>query len=417
MKNQLYAAFAASLLFLLPLFAETITRQNALELLENLDSLKKQNCFDPHDEDVIETLVLLKNYLISDNSLTEQEFELLIEKIAEFEPLEQQAVTRKKLKSKTYGCIAVKRHLLVNNLTVCNDTVLNNLVVNGTFNICGVPACNLINTCSLILSPTSCDVPLTFVLRDNSGSFAATTITLSGNSLINFSPTGACSDSEPFISAPINDNTLIGLATNNISGSDNVALGYYALGGVRFAPVSGSNNVAIGSQALGDLGTGFNNIAIGKEAFKASYPAGSISDNIAIGYRALFASNNNTGQSVAIGTNALMLNDPGQNVAIGYNANSSTPTTQGNVAIGWSANAFGYDVAIGAGALESNNGGAGHAVYIDRRHQLAIRAWTLHHARKARHECFAGLKSPDCAAAALTESQPRVATIAKRMQE
>ncbi len=61
--------------------------------------------------------------------------------------------------------------------TVCNNTVLNNLVVNGSFDICGVPACSLIN---LKATGTSADIPNTLVMRDNTGSFAATTVTLTG---------------------------------------------------------------------------------------------------------------------------------------------------------------------------------------------------------------------------------------------
>ncbi len=358
MKNQVYAAVAASLLLLLPLFAETITRQNVLELLEHLTFIKEQNCFDAHDADVIETLVLLKNYIITDDSLTEEEYELLLEKIVEFEHLEGRAVTRKKLKNKTYGCLAVKKQLFANNATVCNDTILNNLVVNGSFDICGVPACNLANNYSLLATATSCDIPLTRVLRSETGSFEATTITLTSNNLINYSPSGACSDSEPFIFAPTLQNTFIGLGANSISGDDNVALGYYALGGEVFATVFGSNNVAVGSEALGNLGAGSNNVAIGSSAFFTGFPSGNISDSIGIGYHAFNAFNNNTGQSVAIGSFTLALNDPGQNVAIGFDANDNSPTTQGNVAVGWIANAFGYDVAIGAQALQNNRSGS-----------------------------------------------------------
>ena len=46
--------------------------------------------------------------------------------------------------------------------------------------VCGVPACNLTNAYSLVLTATSTDIPDTLVLRDNTGSFAATTITLTG---------------------------------------------------------------------------------------------------------------------------------------------------------------------------------------------------------------------------------------------
>ena len=358
MKYHVYAAVAASLLLVLPLFAETITRQKALELFGHLDAMKQENCFDPHDVQVIEVLGALKNYLISDDSLTEQECELLIEKIAEFEPLEQREATRKKLKNKIYGCLAIKGQLLANNLTVCHHITFNNLTVNGSFDICGVPGCTLAKNYSLLASATSCDIPLTIVVRDETGSFAATTITLTGNSLINYSPSGACSDSEPFIFAPTSQNTFIGLGANSISGSDNVSLGYYALGGEVFATVFGSNNVAVGSEALGNLGAGSNNVAIGSSAFFTGFPSGNISDSIGIGYHAFNASNNNTGQSVAIGSFTLALNDPGQNVAIGFDANDNSPTTQGNVAVGWIANAFGYDVALGAQALQNNSSGS-----------------------------------------------------------
>ena len=53
-------------------------------------------------------------------------------------------------------------------------------VANSANYICGVPACNLVNTYSQVFSGTSFDIPLTLVLRDSTGSFAATNVTVTG---------------------------------------------------------------------------------------------------------------------------------------------------------------------------------------------------------------------------------------------
>jgi len=92
------------------------------------------------------------------------------------------------------------------------------------------------------------------------------------------------------------------------------------------------------------------------QAFAASFPFGSLSDNVAIGRQALQVSNGGSGQSVAIGSQALQSNDPGQNVAIGYQSCTLTPATQGNVAIGYQSQVNSFDVAIGAGTLNANAG-------------------------------------------------------------
>ena len=58
--------------------------------------------------------------------------------------------------------------------------VIGSLTANTVAFVCGVPACNLVSTFSQVLSGTSFDIPLTLVLRDSTGSFAATNVTVTG---------------------------------------------------------------------------------------------------------------------------------------------------------------------------------------------------------------------------------------------
>lgn len=123
------------------------------------------------DEQVLKQL----EELIQDNpGLTQDEIQLILEKISQ----QDDEAILKKVKNKKLCNL-----LVTNCLKVCGQTILNDLTVNGTFSgnispttICGVPACTI---ASLIAGATSEDIPDTLVLRDG-GSFAATTITLTG---------------------------------------------------------------------------------------------------------------------------------------------------------------------------------------------------------------------------------------------
>ncbi len=183
----------------------------------------------------------------------------------------------------------------------------------------------------------------------------------------------------PKVEAPLNklpaesvvSNTFLGGAAVKAvkaKGEGNIALGEEALEGVT----SGGFNVAIGFKAGHEVSTQVENIAIGKEAFKA----GTGEANTAIGTKALEKA---TGaENVAIGEGALTSVTTGEkntavgpttggtttgklNVWIGKNAGGLTTTGSENVAIGAAASGCGpageFNVAIGAGAGEEKTGG------------------------------------------------------------
>jgi len=149
-------------------------------------------------------------------------------------------------------------------------------------------------------------------------------------------------------------NLAVGLTDYNLSGSNNLAVGFNSLK----SNTSGYENIAVGSNTLFNNTTGTNNIAIGKNAM--IYNSVGIS-NTAIGGEALFA--NTTGDfSTATGSGALYSNTTGgNNTANGYHALYSNTTGSYNTAIGHSAlksNTEGaYNTAHGSYALHSNTTG------------------------------------------------------------
>lgn len=160
-------------------------------------------------------------------------------------------------KPKSYCSLVVKQKLVANNLRVCNDAEFNNVVINGDFIACGKEICPIL---SPLISATSCDIPNTLVLRDENGSFSATTISLTGNPMINYNNT-PCDPAQGFVFAPLNNNTFVGIASGNSGtavGSDNTAYGYYA----GAALTTGTNNIYIGSFA-GANHQGNNSIFLG----------------------------------------------------------------------------------------------------------------------------------------------------------
>lgn len=185
----------------------------------------------------------------------------------------------------------------------------------------------------LLYTATSCDTPLTLVLRDSTGSFAATTITLTGNSLINYAADYTCGDlGQQFIGAPINDNISIGLGVLalNTTGSLNIGVGNGALS----ANTTGSLNIAIGASALLSNTSGFANTAIGVGAMESnSYGVG----NVAVGTSALYSNTSGSGNT-AIGVGAMGFNIDGlSNVAIGLYALLGNISGYQNIAIGYKA--------------------------------------------------------------------------------
>ena len=160
-------------------------------------------------------------------------------------------------------------------------------------------------------------------------------------------------------------NTAIGsyAMRDNVDGYNNVAVGDSALerniGGVGSGSTSssdpGARNVAVGSYALrynqsgrGNVGvgrnaahtnvSGDNNTAIGTNAFSGSWSEGgqqdekTASNNVAVGFNALFTSNSD--DSVAVGRHALYAATEKEQTAIGAQAARAVTTGTYNVAVG-----------------------------------------------------------------------------------
>lgn len=149
---------------------------------------------------------------------------------------------------------------------------------------------------------------------------------------------------------------------SNTTGQCNVALGGEALGG----NIDGDYNTAVGTRALwshdndtGDsFGHGHENTAVGYEALR---DLTSGTGNVGIGRHALRV--NSTGWSnVAAGTYALTNNTTGyRNVVAGHSAMYSNTLGYRNIAIGSTtlySNTIGvYNVAVGDGVMDSNISG------------------------------------------------------------
>lgn len=167
------------------------------------------------------------------------------------------------------------------------------------------------------------------------------------------------------------DNTAVGTNAlfSNSKASFNTAIGTNALYTQSFSPVGGawwqSNNVAIGYDALysnqpTNAANGVNNTAIGSSALRSNTIG---AQNIATGGYALYL--NTTGSdNTAVGYSALNANTTGNdNIAIGRNALASNLNLSENIAIGNDAlflqqtapeNWQGPNIAIGHGALYAN---------------------------------------------------------------
>lgn len=154
------------------------------------------------------------------------------------------------------------------------------------------------------------------------------------------------------------------LFSNNVTGTNNVAVGYRVLRNnttgngnagvgteVLFTNTIGNNNVSFGHQALYNNTSGSNNAAFGNQALFQNTTA---SENVAFGHFAL--SNATTGSfNVGVGSQALLSNIAGNNnsslgylslvsnlsgndnVALGYLSMALNETGSGNTAVGWQA--------------------------------------------------------------------------------
>ena len=177
-----------------------------------------------------------------------------------------------------------------------------------------------------------------------------------------------------------NYNTAVGDESqfNNFSGSNNTAVGYWAMRGTNTTGISGSDNTGLGSLSLGLLTSGGNNTAIGSGSMEKSTTGNantaigmgalnantSGGGNVAVGYKALFTgatASNNT----AIGDGALQWNAMSSNTAVGYCAmqgNSVTPVTGDfNTALGTEAmkaiTSGAQNTAVGTAALTATTTG------------------------------------------------------------
>ena len=194
------------------------------------------------------------------------------------------------------------------------------------------------------------------------------------NSLTHFLGT---SDNEPLrfrtnniLSGEINPNgnTFLGYQAGMVNtGINNVFVG----GNAGQTNTLGINNIALGKNALSNNETGNRNIAIGTSALATqsfnNAGANWTSNNIAIGYQALFAneptSTTEGNNNIAIGAMALNANVIGtRNIAIGTDAGGSITTGDANVALGRDAlrsiTTTIQNTAIGTEALKLNTTGA-----------------------------------------------------------
>ena len=175
-------------------------------------------------------------------------------------------------------------------------------------------------------------------------------------------------------------NTMIGLraGANFDTESDNIGIGYYALGGAIAggeqnvaignyagdALTSGDGNVLIGHYAGSALTTSYKNVYIGWESGKVT-TAGA--ENVGIGDETLKA-NTIGGVNTAVGHRAMRLNTQGfGNVAIGTDALYANTTGQRNTAIGGQdvlkSNTTGHlNIAIGYAAGDNITTGVGNVV-------------------------------------------------------
>lgn len=269
------------------------------------------------------------------------------QQVAYLEPLSDHD---KLLKHATRACVTGSTNLILKLPTTQGLQYQVMGLVDNTGDLSWITTITDSNQLQLIYTATSCDRPLTLVLRDTTGSFAATTITLTGNSLINYSPSGDCADSQGFIWAPTLQNTFIGMGvgnSNNLTGTSNVALGFNALMSIT----GGNNNIAIGAFAQKNLtGSGTFNFT----DFPTSQSVYSLgADNIALGVNAL-ATNDNSFGNIAIGTSALA------DLAFVLDPNNNNTPTVFNTALGYYALNTAQGVAnIGVGPFAMGGAGLG----------------------------------------------------------
>jgi hypothetical protein len=162
------------------------------------------------------------------------------------------------------------------------------------------------------------------------------------------------------LSATTTASSLIAIGSNALQHYTSPSSGSVAIGqGALAAATTGASNVAIGYTVLGNNTTGANNVAIGYNAMNAA-GATAPTSSVAIGYAAL--QNNNASSNTAVGASAMVATTTGgNNTAIGSGALGANTTGTLNVAVGTNAmsgagaTAPTQSIAIGYQALSVNN--------------------------------------------------------------
>jgi len=176
-------------------------------------------------------------------------------------------------------------------------------------------------------------------------------VTTAGNSTTNSITVGLSSiDTLTVGRGPgaVASNTILGFQAlnNNIAGSDNVAVGYYALfsnttgRGVAigrdtlYSNTTGRHNIGIGESALYSNTTGWDNMGIGRQTLLSAVNG---FNNVAVGNYALSGLINGN-YNVAIGTQSLQNTTGSDNIAIGELAGQNNLSGSNNIFIGKGTN-------------------------------------------------------------------------------
>ncbi len=175
--------------------------------------------------------------------------------------------------------------------------------------------------------------------------------------------------SQSMIDVTGNYNTAVGMQSlfDITSGASNIGIGALAL---KFANAGESNNIAVGVEAMRDVkengNTADSNIALGSLAMMGGTLGGDFIGNIAIGDRAMDATDTNahTG-TIAIGHHALTALVSGSgNTAVGYTSGADVNTGANNTFVGYEAGNTGSgdvtdgqaNTIIGSGATANASG-------------------------------------------------------------
>lgn len=184
----------------------------------------------------------------------------------------------------------------------------------------------------------------------------------------------------------IASNTALGkqaLYHDSSTGSDNVAIGYYALSANK-----GYSNTAVGSGAMNSNTTGYRNVANGDYSLAANITGSYNSavgesalekningnSNVAMGYEAMWDNTSGT-FNTGIGVQALAGNTVGAyNTALGMAAGNNSNNLSNAVAIGYNAKTnVSNRVLIGNGSISSIGGQVGWTNFSDGRIKQNIR--------------------------------------------